>query len=132
MVHFFFFKHKTAYEVRISDWSSDVCSSDLIGWPGEARVEVGDRAVGGARGRRRLGIGADAGEYVFRRRDVVLGAAVDALDLVGARRDLDLLRDHGAIRRGDLQRRLFRPVRSDERLVGKEGVRRGRVWWSQV
>src|SRR3546814_8107313 len=25
----FFFKHKTAYEMRISDWSSDVCSSDL-------------------------------------------------------------------------------------------------------
>src|SRR3546814_8354413 len=28
---FFFFKQKTAYEVRISDWSSDVCSSDLRG-----------------------------------------------------------------------------------------------------
>src|SRR3546814_4201605 len=27
---FFFFKQKTAYEVRISDWSSDVCSSDLV------------------------------------------------------------------------------------------------------
>src|SRR3546814_2636247 len=26
----FFFKQKTAYEVRISDWSSDVCSSDLV------------------------------------------------------------------------------------------------------
>src|SRR3546814_15692564 len=29
----FFFKQKTAYEMRISDWSSDVCSSDLVkGW----------------------------------------------------------------------------------------------------
>src|SRR3546814_19670040 len=28
---FFFFKQKTAYELRISDWSSDVCSSDLGG-----------------------------------------------------------------------------------------------------
>src|SRR3546814_6951547 len=28
-LHFFFFKQKTAYEMRISDWSSDVCSSDL-------------------------------------------------------------------------------------------------------
>src|SRR3546814_1066911 len=28
---FSFFKRKTAYEMRISDWSSDVCSSDLIG-----------------------------------------------------------------------------------------------------
>src|SRR3546814_6133831 len=31
-VYFFFFKLKTAYEMRISDWSSDVCSSDLIAW----------------------------------------------------------------------------------------------------
>src|SRR3546814_5466976 len=29
-VLFFFFKQKTAYEMRISDWSSDVCSSDLV------------------------------------------------------------------------------------------------------
>src|SRR3546814_10464880 len=29
VVYFFFFKQKTAYEMRISDWSSDVCSSDL-------------------------------------------------------------------------------------------------------
>src|SRR3546814_13227760 len=37
MVQIFFFKHKTAYEMRISDWSSDVCSSDL--WP-DARNEA--------------------------------------------------------------------------------------------
>src|SRR3546814_2656263 len=30
MCCFFFFKQKTAYEMRISDWSSDVCSSDLF------------------------------------------------------------------------------------------------------
>src|SRR3546814_7065864 len=30
LVLFFFFKQKTAYEMRISDWSSDVCSSDLF------------------------------------------------------------------------------------------------------
>src|SRR3546814_5008552 len=29
VLFFFFFKQKTAYEMRISDWSSDVCSSDL-------------------------------------------------------------------------------------------------------
>src|SRR3546814_7672740 len=34
----FFFKQKTAYEMRISDWSSDVCSSDL--------VELGERRLG--------------------------------------------------------------------------------------
>src|SRR3546814_2893769 len=33
MFLFFFFKQKTAYEMRISDWSSDVCSSDLIHKP---------------------------------------------------------------------------------------------------
>src|SRR3546814_5051017 len=32
MLLFFFFKQKTAYEMRISDWSSDVCSSDLLTW----------------------------------------------------------------------------------------------------
>src|SRR3546814_15726005 len=38
---FFFFKQKTAYEMRISDWSSDVCSSDLfdIGFEGRARSD---------------------------------------------------------------------------------------------
>src|SRR3546814_3995942 len=30
VIIFFFFKQKTAYEMRISDWSSDVCSSDLV------------------------------------------------------------------------------------------------------
>src|SRR3546814_7784919 len=34
----FFFKHKTAYEMRISDWSSDVCSSDL--WPDAADFDA--------------------------------------------------------------------------------------------
>src|SRR3546814_17864724 len=33
MLLIFFFKQKTAYEMRISDWSSDVCSSDLRRWP---------------------------------------------------------------------------------------------------
>src|SRR3546814_9213828 len=38
----FFFKQKTAYELRISDWSSDVCSSDLwlTAQPVDAAVEV--------------------------------------------------------------------------------------------
>src|SRR3546814_6721294 len=38
VVVFFFFKQKTAYEMRISDWSSDVCSSDL---------RLGRRVAGG-------------------------------------------------------------------------------------
>src|SRR3546814_17561010 len=51
---FFFFKQKTAYEMRISDWSSDVCSSDLRG---ARRHDAGDRGrngPAGGRGRRSL------------------------------------------------------------------------------
>src|SRR3546814_10130315 len=43
---FFFFKQKTAYELRISDWSSDVCSSDLV-----------PAVLPGVRDRRRAGAG---------------------------------------------------------------------------
>src|SRR3546814_3235448 len=42
---FLFFKQKTAYEMRISDWSSDVCSSDLT-----ARVAVDERVDAHANG----------------------------------------------------------------------------------
>src|SRR3546814_4217268 len=49
---FFFFKQKTAYELRISDWSSDVCSSDLPP-PGQAQLEaivlIGDAKAGANR-----------------------------------------------------------------------------------
>src|SRR3546814_6188072 len=38
---FFLFKQKTAYEMRISDWSSDVCSSDLEGCRGEQPCNLG-------------------------------------------------------------------------------------------
>src|SRR3546814_336625 len=44
-VHFFFFKQKTAYEMRISDWSSDVCSSDLSVDNHAIRVTGRDRAA---------------------------------------------------------------------------------------
>src|SRR3546814_8822605 len=40
---FFFFKQKTAYEMRISDWSSDVCSSDLDAL--DVGIEVGEEAL---------------------------------------------------------------------------------------
>src|SRR3546814_10880792 len=50
---FFFFKQKTAYEMRISDWSSDVCSSDL--------AKTGLRRTGDRLGLAAL-FGFDAGE----------------------------------------------------------------------
>src|SRR3546814_18524073 len=55
---FFFFKQKTAYEMRISDWSSDVCSSDLLSgddgraWP---LVMVGPVAIDPPRQQHGLG-----------------------------------------------------------------------------
>src|SRR3546814_3774538 len=66
IVCFFFFKQKTAYEMRISDWSSDVCSSDLL-----ARDRLGhvDRVL-------RHEIDADA---------LRADQADDLLDLVGQR-----------------------------------------------
>src|SRR3546814_2564976 len=74
MFVFFFFKQKTAYEMRISDWSSDVCSSDLDSrrnYPGERRCAAAhssahswlrlrggrnDRGCGGNLGRHSLPI----------------------------------------------------------------------------
>src|SRR3546814_7230122 len=50
-VMFVFFKQKTAYEMRISDWSSDVCSSDLHGFGrGDPMVVVLDNQGLGRRG----------------------------------------------------------------------------------
>src|SRR3546814_16766723 len=44
----FFFKQKTAYDMRISDWSSDVCSSDLFFAGGrQSRRDQGDRGAEG-------------------------------------------------------------------------------------
>src|SRR3546814_7560075 len=59
---FFYFKQKTAYEVRISDWSSDVCSSDLIAL--DAVAQIDDRTacidrLGDALDHLALGIGRE-------------------------------------------------------------------------
>src|SRR3546814_20448415 len=58
---FFFFKQKTAYEMRISDWSSDVCSSDLDGLP---RLGARRPAPGGGRNERAAA--PDGGDAAFR------------------------------------------------------------------
>src|SRR3546814_8677103 len=49
-MYFFFFKQKTAYEMRISDWSSDVCSSDLAAIADDPELGT-THAVAGARQR---------------------------------------------------------------------------------
>src|SRR3546814_17380911 len=81
----FFFKQKTAYEMRISDWSSDVCSSDLAGDQG--RGSRSDRE-GGA---------AAAGRGVVGVLDMEGGAGevLDEVDLgAGQQAELGLV-DHG-------------------------------------
>src|SRR3546814_1434396 len=78
---FFFFKQKTAYEMRISDWSSDVCSSDLFnrllvaivdrghGQPtAEQRRRRHDRGGGEKRGMDVVGLG-DIAPYPASDRD---------------------------------------------------------------
>src|SRR3546814_9567983 len=63
-----FFKQKTAYEMRISDWSSDVCSSDLLVEPLHAQREA---AAPGDGGERRLqGRDGRAALQVLRRPDI--------------------------------------------------------------
>src|SRR3546814_9839673 len=47
-VCFFFFKQKTAYEMRISDWSSDVCSSDLLSRTRFSTIKIDRTFVQGA------------------------------------------------------------------------------------
>src|SRR3546814_5498899 len=108
----FFFKQKTAYEMRISDWSSDVCSSDL------AEAAVGDHRH--AELRRRLDAVEDRGELRHADpRDDARGAdrtRADAdLDAIGARVDQRLGRVTG---------------RSEERRGGKECVSTCRYRWS--
>src|SRR3546814_7561097 len=63
-IYVFFFKQKTAYELRISDWSSDVCSSDL---------GVGE-----------TGIGAQAFQARVQRGHVVMHRSFQALVFGGA------------------------------------------------
>src|SRR3546814_8895509 len=73
VAYFFFFKQKTAYEMRISDWSSDVCSSDLELDP--VQPDVGDDA-------RRI----EFEEAALARRRRAEGAAIPAHAAVGVDR----------------------------------------------
>src|SRR3546814_6175714 len=67
LVFIFFFKQKTAYELRISDWSSDVCSSDLRrGRPARIDIARVQRAVS-AGFQEILEYCADIGEQAVRR-----------------------------------------------------------------
>src|SRR3546814_3364651 len=71
---FFFFKQKTAYEMRISDWSSDVCSSDL---------GAGDDHLDGGSGNDLLRGGTGDDLYVvYQASDQVIEAAGEGRDRI--------------------------------------------------
>src|SRR3546814_1145861 len=89
-VFFFFFKQKTAYEMRISDWSSDVCSSDLpavfsgeFSWPlkGSILTSFGP-GVGGQRNEG-IDIKAPKGTPIPAAADGVVAYAGDEIKLFG-------------------------------------------------
>src|SRR3546814_10580306 len=92
---FFFFKQKTAYEMRISDWSSDVCSSDLS--EGTRRKRRWPERTGRTRQQGREGRHAQGGEGQGRRR--AEQAEDDAADVRGSDRRAQLSRraDLGAM-----------------------------------
>src|SRR3546814_3736977 len=98
---FFFFKQKTAYEMRISDWSSDVCSSDLLDSGGLAAVVLA--GAGFAVGSGALGLdGVEGGNCAVR-----TGAGAS--------------RTTGAGRRGSSAVALCRPM--DPATIGRASCR---------
>src|SRR3546814_3993825 len=100
--YIFFFKQKTAYEMRISDWSSDVCSSDL-----HAGHVLG--AIHPDRARLRgLHAGATCQRHAAGHRQ--------------PSQQLPQNRSNSSVHEA--------PLRSEERRVGKECVSTCRYWWS--
>src|SRR3546814_14553206 len=125
---FFVFKQKTAYEMRISDWSSDVCSSDLIvEEEGHLELVALDRlrAVGG-----RLAVVAEEldaiGPLRHLHREMDVAALGPAIDLAAAG-------EHAVV--AEVERRIHDddalvPIRSEERRGGYACVSTCRYWWS--
>src|SRR3546814_19962159 len=105
-VLFFFFKQKTAYEMRISDWSSDVCSSDLMALDAVALLDERWR-------RRPVGL-------------VVAGSEQEAQPLLSESYYLEsALQPFTELRKGTVEE-----LRSEERRVGQECVSTCRSRWS--
>src|SRR3546814_3927561 len=107
-MYVFFFKQKTAYEMRISDWSSDVCASDLL------QRDQGDALA------------------LYRPEQLVEFAPVDqqsarAERLVIARAGLLVFRNMAV---EQIEAAVLRSGRSGERRVGKECVSTCRSRWS--
>src|SRR3546814_3015162 len=101
---FFFFKQKTAYEMRISDWSSDVCSSDLAHKRARFEHELGLTGYDAAQ----LTMNRDTSDYF----EQTAAQAPQGQSKLAANWVL-----------GELSR-------SEERRVGKEWVKTCRSRWS--
>src|SRR3546814_1284001 len=84
MLYFFFLKQKTAYEMRISDWSSDVCSSDLADHAGVVDRRIHLQAVADD-----AGVGQQAGAVAV----AVVGDLVDIKAVVGTAEAVALAQD---------------------------------------
>src|SRR3546814_12922723 len=123
---FFFFKQKTAYEMRISDWSSDVCSSDLD----QAEHQVlGTEALDHPKDAAG-GVEARLVRHRMRRLHHLDGAAGNGVAVAG---------DHQALERCAVGVRPMvlagpppgggRLSQSEERRVGKGGGRTCRIRW---
>src|SRR3546814_3145967 len=100
-MRFFIFKQQTAYEMRISDWSSDVCSSDLSTTIKRSRILVDDRES----------VLEEAGDVLV----PIERGEIDATHILAQLNDL-----------ADAPER----IRSDERRVGKACVSTSRSRWS--
>src|SRR3546814_17685437 len=134
----FFFKQKTAYEMRISDWSSDVCSSDLAY---DAKYGIRDYRGGGRSSARetaaRVAAGAVA-RLVIPEVQVhawvaeIGGDAIDPanFDLEEIDRNPFFCPDPAAAQRWEAAMDAARKARTEERRVGKECVSTLRSRWS--
>src|SRR3546814_2977028 len=112
MWYVFFFKQKTAYELRISDCSSDVCSSDLpIALPAMVKA-IEFLAPDVAKVTLRLPLHENL--------KITAGQFIDLTLANGVRRSYSIANPP----------KLSNMVRSEERRVGKEGVRTCRSRWS--
>src|SRR3546814_20554153 len=130
---FFFFKQKTVYEVRISDWSSDVCSSDLVYSPEREDPSKPDfttntipKIIGG-----RTPACLDVGMALY-------GQVIDKLVPVSSTRAAELTKllenIHRAVNIGLVNELKIvadkLDIRSEERRVGKEWCNTFRSRWS--
>src|SRR3546814_18516959 len=124
-----FFKQKTAYEMRISDWSSDVCSSDLPPCPSNRKgslagcLALNSLPWSGGRRRGLLLVLFPAG-FLGRAGVLALGCgiAVDQLD--------DRHPRHVAVAEAGLQHPAVAAGRSEESRVGKEWAGKCSSRWS--